>query len=89
MGNRKNWRAQVLIAEPDLLILDEPTNHLDVNSVQWLEKYLASYKGRAAVTHDRCFLERTVNTVVELRHGRFREGIVAYQTYLEKKATRA
>lgn len=80
--------AQVLIAEPDLLILDEPTNHLDINSVQWLEKYLASYKGALLlVTHDRYFLERTVNKIVELRHGRFREYSGNYQVYLEKKET--
>lgn len=80
--------AQVLIAEPDLLILDEPTNHLDINSVQWLEKYLASYKGALLlVTHDRYFLERTVNKIAELRHGRFREYSGNYQAYLEKKAT--
>ena len=80
--------AQILIAEPDLLILDEPTNHLDVDSVQWLEKYLASYKGALLlVTHDRYFLERTVNKIVELRHGRFREYSGNYQAYLEKKAT--
>lgn len=80
--------AQVLIAEPDLLILDEPTNHLDVNSVQWLEKYLASYKGALLlVTHDRYFLERTVNKIAELRHGCFREYSGNYQAYLEKKAT--
>ena len=80
--------ARVLIAEPDLLILDEPTNHLDVNSVQWLEKSLASYKGALLlVTHDRYFLERTVNKIVELRHGRFREYSGNYQAYLEKKAT--
>ena len=80
--------AQVLIAEPDLLILDEPTNHLDVDSVQWLEKYLASYKGALLlVTHDRYFLERTVNKIVELRHGHFREYSGNYQAYLEKKAT--
>ena len=80
--------AQVLIAEPDLLILDEPTNHLDINSVQWLEKYLASYKGALLlVTHDRYFLERTVNKIVELRHGCFREYSGNYQAYLEKKAT--
>ena len=80
--------AQVLIAEPDLLILDEPTNHLDVDSVQWLEKYLASYKGALLlVTHDRYFLERTVNKIVELRHGCFREYSGNYQAYLEKKAT--
>ena len=80
--------AQVLIAEPDLLILDEPTNHLDVNSVQWLEKYLASYKGALLlVTHDRYYKERTVNKIVELRHCCYREYSGNYQAYLEKKAT--
>ncbi|MGF3066168.1 ABC-F family ATP-binding cassette domain-containing protein [Facklamia sp. P13055] len=79
--------AQVLIAEPDLLILDEPTNHLDVESIQWLEKYLASYKGALLlVTHDRYFLERSVNKIIELQYGRITEFEGNYQTYLTKKA---
>ncbi|MCW6677357.1 ABC-F family ATP-binding cassette domain-containing protein [Aerococcaceae bacterium NML180378] len=82
--------AQVLIAEPDLLILDEPTNHLDMQSVQWLEKYLANYKGALLlVTHDRYFLERAVNKIVELRFGKLREYEGNYQTYLEKRAEEA
>ncbi|MCW6663121.1 ABC-F family ATP-binding cassette domain-containing protein [Aerococcaceae bacterium NML190073] len=82
--------AQVLIADPDLLILDEPTNHLDMQSVQWLEKYLANYKGALLlVTHDRYFLERAVNKIVELRFGKLSEYEGNYQTYLEKRAEEA
>ena len=79
--------AQVLIAEPDLLILDEPTNHLDIQTIQWLEKHLANYKGALLlVTHDRYFLERSVNKIFELRQGLLREYEGNYQTYLIKKA---
>ena len=87
-GERKRIGiAQVLIAEPDLLILDEPTNHLDIQSVQWLERYLAAYKGAfLLVTHDRYFLERSVNKIVELKFGKLREYVGSYQTFLEKKA---
>lgn len=87
-GERKRiGLAQVLIAEPDLLILDEPTNHLDVQSIQWLEKYLANYQGALLlVTHDRYFLERVVNRIIELKHGHITEYEGNYETYLEKKA---
>ena len=87
-GERKRiGLAQVLIAEPDLLILDEPTNHLDVQSNQWLEKYLANYQGALLlVTHDRYFLERVVNRIIELKHGHITEYEGNYETYLEKKA---
>lgn len=79
--------ASVLIAEPDLLILDEPTNHLDMASVQWLETYLANYQGALLlVTHDRYFLERVVNKIVELRHGKIKEYEGNYQAFLEKKS---
>lgn len=79
--------AQVLIAEPDLLILDEPTNHLDIQSVQWLEKYLSTYKGALLlVTHDRYFLDRVANKIVDLRFGKMREYVGNYQIYLEKRA---
>lgn len=78
--------AQVLISEPDLLILDEPTNHLDIPAIEWLEKYLADYKGALLlVTHDRYFLDRVVNKIVELRHGHFREYSGTYQDYLTKR----
>ena len=87
-GERKRIGiAQVMIAEPDLLILYEPTNHLDVQSIQWLEKYLATYKGALLlVTHDRYFLERVVNKIIELKHGHLTAYEGNYETYLEKKA---
>lgn len=78
--------AQVLISEPDLLILDEPTNHLDIPAIEWLEKYLAAYKGALLlVTHDRYFLDRVVNKIIELRHGHFTEYTGTYQDYLVKR----
>lgn len=90
-GERKRIGiAQVLISEADLLILDEPTNHLDIASIQWLEKYLASYKGTLLlVTHDRYFLERSVNKIVELRQGKLYEYSGNYQDYLKKRAEEA
>lgn len=66
------WRMRVLLAKmilqaPDLLLLDEPTNHLDLPSIEWLEKYLLHYKGAVViVSHDRFFMNRMVNKVVEL-----------------------
>lgn len=82
--------AQVLISQPDLLILDEPTNHLDVPAIQWLEKYLATYQGALLlVTHDRYFLERSVNKIVELRQGHLHTYEGNYQAYLTKRAEEA
>lgn len=60
--------AKMLLQAPDLIILDEPTNHLDMNSIHWLEGYLAGYKGAVLiVAHDRYFLDKIVTKVVELR----------------------
>lgn len=62
---------KLLLSKPDLLLLDEPTNHLDVDAVAWLEDYLSSYKKAVAVvSHDRMFLDRTVNTIYEIEHGK-------------------
>lgn len=81
--------AQVLISPADLLILDEPTNHLDVPTIQWLEHHLASYPGALLlVTHDRYFLERVVNKIAELRHGRLIEYEGNYEAYLSQRASR-
>lgn len=66
------WRMRVLLAkmilqQPDVLLLDEPTNHLDLPSIEWLEKYLVNYKGSVViVSHDKYFLNRMVNKIVEL-----------------------
>ncbi len=61
---------KLLLSKPDLLLLDEPTNHLDIDAVAWLEEYLCNYKKAfVTVSHDRMFLDRTVNTVYEIEHG--------------------
>ncbi|MFZ7943121.1 MULTISPECIES: ABC-F family ATP-binding cassette domain-containing protein [Bacillaceae] len=81
--------AQVLIAEPDLLILDEPTNHLDFDSVKWLEDYLSRYKGSILlVTHDRYFLDRVANRMFELDGGNLYSYKGNYAAFLEAKAIR-
>ncbi len=81
--------AQVLIQTPDLLILDEPTNHLDFEMIQWLENYLTNYKGALlVVTHDRYFLDRIVDKIVELENGTLQEYSGSYQKYVEEKAVR-
>jgi len=78
-----------LIAQPDLLILDEPTNHLDTESIEWIEKFLSSYKGTCIfVTHDRYFLDRIANRIVELTDGEFISHNGNYTDYLVNKAER-
>ncbi|TLQ04890.1 ABC-F family ATP-binding cassette domain-containing protein [Pediococcus stilesii] len=81
--------AQALLEPADLLILDEPTNHLDFDSIEWLEKYLADYKGSLLlVTHDRYFLDRVTNRIWELSFGELIEYEGNYQKYVEQKALR-
>ncbi len=81
--------AQVLIQTPDLLILDEPTNHLDFEMITWLENFLKNYKGALlVVTHDRYFLDRIVDRIVELNNGQLEEYTGNYQAYVEEKARR-
>lgn len=79
--------AQVLVQEPDLLILDEPTNHLDFQMIEWLEGYLAGYRGSLLmVTHDRYFLDRVSNEIVELDNGKLEQYPGNYQQYIQLKA---
>ena len=60
----------LLLSKPEVLLLDEPTNHLDLNATEWLEKYLSSYKNAfVIVSHDRMFLDKTVNVVYEIEYG--------------------
>jgi ATP-binding cassette subfamily F protein uup len=81
--------AAVLVRHPDLLLLDEPTNHLDVTSVQWIEDFLAAYAGSVIlVTHDRYFLDRVANRIVELENGRLTSYPGNYERFLERKAER-
>ena len=89
-GQRKRvGLAQILIEAPDLLILDEPTNHLDFDSIAWLEKYLANYKGVVlAVTHDRYFLDAVTTRIFELSFGDLYEYKGNYQDYMIGKSQR-
>ena len=81
--------ACALAAESEVLILDEPTNHIDSEMVDWLESYLKRYQGAILmVTHDRYFLERVVNRIVELDHGKLYSYPANYSQYLELKAQR-
>ena len=81
--------CRALISKPDLLILDEPTNHLDTKSIEWLEDFLAAYKGTCIfVTHDRYFLDRIANRIVELSSGNFYSHQGNYTDYLINKTER-
>ena len=81
--------AQTLITEPDLLLLDEPTNHLDLDAIEWLEGFLAKTDITLfMVTHDRYFLDRVCNRIVELEGGRMYEHRGNFSYYIEKKAER-
>lgn len=79
--------AMVLLSRPDVLVLDEPTNHLDMSMVEWLEDYF-SHPDRTflTVTHDRYFLDRVCNQIIELERGKLRSFQGNYSDYLEKKA---
>ena len=81
--------AQLLIQEPEFLILDEPTNHLDMDMIEWLEEYLQSAKlTLLMVTHDRYFLERVCNQIVELENQQLYKYKGNYSDFLEKRALR-
>lgn len=81
--------AKALIDKPDLLILDEPTNHLDLETIEWLENYLAGQQlTLLLVTHDRYFLERVTNVILELEGGSLYKYKGNYSYFLEKKAER-
>ncbi|MBN2054555.1 ABC-F family ATP-binding cassette domain-containing protein, partial [bacterium] len=81
--------AKILLEEPNLLILDEPTNHLDIDAMEWLEGYLRDFKGGVVmVTHDRYFLDRTVNQVVELVNERLEIYQGGYNYYVTERGER-
>lgn len=89
-GQRKRVAmASTLITPSDLLILDEPTNHIDNDTVDWLEKYLEKRKGALLmVTHDRYFLDRVANRIIEIDGGKIYSYQANYTKYLELKAER-
>jgi len=88
------WRmrvvlARLLLGRPGLLLLDEPTNHLDLEAIGWLEGFLESYEGAfVVVSHDRYFLNRMVQNIVELDHGALTTYPGNYDGYLAAKAAR-
>ncbi|MEM9897327.1 MAG: ABC-F family ATP-binding cassette domain-containing protein [Bacteroidota bacterium] len=88
------WRMRVMLAKlllekPNLLMLDEPTNHLDLPSIEWIENYLRSYEGAyIIVSHDRAFLNRTVNKIVEVLHADLHMYPGDYDHYETEKALR-
>ena len=78
--------CQILLRKPDMLLLDEPTNHLDAESVAWLERHLAEYKGTVvAVTHDRYFLDNVAGWILELDRGAGIPWEGNYSSWLEQK----
>ena len=87
-GQRKRAALCATLINPaDVLVLDEPTNHLDSDMTIWLEQYLSRFTGGIImVTHDRYFLERVANRIVELSHSRLYTYEANYSKYLEQKA---
>ena len=80
---------KLLLSKPDLLLLDEPTNHLDIEAVTWLEDYLSSYKKAVViVSHDREFLDKTVNEVYEIEHGKTERYVGNYSEFTRLKKLR-
>ena len=81
--------SRLLLSQVDLLLLDEPTNHLDLRGIEFLEQFLQSYKGSyLLISHDRTFLNRTVDKIVELAHGKLIEYHGNYERFVEQRAER-
>jgi len=82
--------ARLLLSDPDLLLLDEPTNHLDIRAVEWLEGYLSQWDGAAViVSHDRYFLDKACNVILEMHPGAFELYHGNYSAYLHQRQERA
>jgi ATP-binding cassette subfamily F protein 3 len=85
------WRmrvelAKLLLQRPGLLLLDEPTNHLDIESIQWLEDYLLTFRGAVVVvSHDRAFLDNVTNRTIEISLGRIYDYKTSYSGYVEQR----
>lgn len=86
---RRVAMAKILTGDFDVLLLDEPTNHLDEEMISWLEDYLKNYKGTVVmVTHDRYFLDKVSNRILEISHGKMYSYESNYSRFLELKAER-
>ena len=78
--------GKILLEEPDVLLLDEPTNHLDMDSIEWLESFLLEYKGTVIIiSHDRYFLDKVVNKVIEIEGGKVSTYGGNYSAYMAEK----
>ena len=86
-GNRRRvLLARAMVGEPDVLLLDEPTNHLDIDAIAWLEGELGRFRGTLFfVTHDRVFLRRLADRIIELDRGRLRDWTCDYDTFLSRR----
>ena len=81
--------AKILLQKPDVLLLDEPTNHLDIESIQWLEQFLAqSAKAVVLVSHDRAFINHVSNRTLEISCGRIVDYKVRYDEYVTLRKER-
>jgi ATP-binding cassette subfamily F protein 3 len=81
--------AKILLQKPEIILLDEPTNHLDIESIQWLEEYLANYEGALLmVSHDRAFLDRVTNRTIEITLGNIQDYKCSYSEYVEQRFER-
>ena len=79
---------KLILSKPDVLLLDEPTNHLDINAVNFLENYISSYKKAVViVSHDRAFLDKTINIIYEISHKKLTKYVGNYSKYIETKNT--
>jgi len=78
--------ARILLMQPDVMILDEPSNHLDLESILWLEKFLIGYSGTIIMTsHDRAFINRIVNKIIEIDNGELTTYVGNYEFYLTQR----
>ncbi len=81
--------AKLLLRNPDTLLLDEPTNHLDIDSIRWLETYLAVYEGAVIlVSHDKVFLDTVTTRTIEIRNGKIEDYPCAYSRYVQERIIR-
>ena len=88
-AQRRVLLAQALVQEPDLLLLDEPTNHLDIASIEWLEGFIREFRGAVLfITHDRAFLQRLANRILELDRGQLSSWPGDWDNYLRRREER-